>query len=44
MNCIALSIFTIFNIRTSFPQEGFILHSEFILANIIILSNTVICK
>ena len=36
---IALSIFTIyFNIRTSFGQEGFILYSEFISTNTVILS------
>ena len=43
MNCIQFYLFLqIFNIRTSFPQEGFILHSNFILANIVILSSNVI--
>ena len=36
MNCIQLYLFLqlFFNIRTSFPREGFMLCSEFILLNI----------
>ena len=31
----------IFNVRTNFPQGYFIFYSEFILANIVILSSNV---
>ena len=34
----------IFNIRTSFPREYFLFYSEFILANIVILSSDVSYK
>ena len=43
MNCIQFYLFLqIFNIRTSFPQESFIIYSKFILAHIVILSSNVI--